>query len=233
MANLTDVKRSMFNHIATLYSADKSIPDLAAKAKAFAAQARRHDAIQDEIQTLEGGIDPLSLELISLKQPYLDALWEQDAPEQKRLQTEKRRIESEITAIQKAVATERKKLNQDPIDRAALAELKATLDSFKLPNAWDFTRSLTLPLKNVERDLTARVGNIGRTLQGLDYDADEYDDYRMKHDQDYRLQKDSAADDERVSQARSDKKVKEWQRIEASNAREETIAAGAVGDRVS
>ncbi len=233
MSSLQDVKRSMLNHIATLYSADKSLPDLAARAEAFAAQAQRHETIQAGIDELEGGIDPLAAELESLKQPYLDALWDLDTKEQRRLQTEKKRIEGELTAIQKAVATERKKLAADPVDMEELAELKATLDSFKLPNAWDFTRSLTAPLQTVERDLTARVGAIGRSLQGLDHDRAAYHDHRLEHDHAYKLLKDSAADEELVSQARTAQKVKEWKRVEASNQREETIAAGAVGDRVS
>jgi Fe2+ transport system protein B len=232
MTDLTDIKRAMLNHTASLYSADKVIPDLAARARVFSEQAKRHTTIRAGISALQSEIDPLEAELAELKQPYLNALWQMDEAEQFRIQKEKRRIEAEITEIEKQVGAARSKLEKDEVDTVALAELKAKIDSFNLPNSWEFTRKLTLPLQVVESDLKARIETVGRSLNGLEFDQTEYDQQREKVDAKYRTAKQAAADADSVSKARAAERVKEWRRIEASNQHEEAIA-GSAADRVS
>jgi peptidoglycan hydrolase CwlO-like protein len=230
MADLTDIKRAMLNYTASLYSADKVIPDLAARARVFSEQAKRHTAIRAGISALLSEIDPLEAELAELKQPYLNALWQMDEAEQLRIQKEKRRIEAEIAAVEKKVGAARSKL--DEVDTVALAELKAKIDSFNLPDSWEFTRALAKPLAVVEAELKNRIETVGRSLNGLEFDQTEYDQQREKIDHSYKAQKKAAADEDGISKARAAERVKEWRRIEASNQREEAIA-GPAADRVS
>jgi peptidoglycan hydrolase CwlO-like protein len=155
-----------------------------------------------------------------------------DEAEQLRIQKEKRRIEAEITEIEKQVGAARSKLDKDEVDTVALAELKAKIDSFNLPNSWEFTRALAKPLAVVEAELKNRIETVGRSLNGLEYDQTEYDQQRDKVDAKYRTAKKASADADSVSKARAAERVKEWRRIEASNQREEAIA-GPAADRVS
>jgi hypothetical protein len=222
----------MLNHIAALYSADKVIPDLAARARVFSEQAKRHTTIRAGISALQSEIDPLEAELESLKQPYLNALWQMDEAEQLRIQKEKRRIESEIASVEKKVGAARLKLADDEVDTVALAELKAKIDSFNLPNSWEFTRALAKPLAVAESDLKARIETVGRSINGLEFDQDEYDGHREKIDHSYKVQKKAAADEDGISEARAAERVKAWRRMEASNQREESIA-GPAADRIA
>lgn len=232
MTNLNEIKQKMLGYVAVLEEAEKRIPDFQKRASAFVEQQERRREIRDRIEQLGEKIAPKEAELAGLKRPYLDSIFNQAVNEQRRIQQTKKRLENEIKAIEKAIEDEQKKLDAEPVDTEAAAELKAALDGFGLPASWTFTSDMKteveIPLMDAVRELQGRVDSIGRTLRGIDHDQEQYEAYRLENDQAYRAQKEAS----RRARVPDERRVKEWRRIEERNAREEAIAAGPSADRV-
>lgn len=229
MTSIKDMKRAMLDYVAVLEEAEKRVPDLEKKARAFVEQQARRTAIQDRLEELEGKIEPLEAELRGLKQPYLDSLFNMDVTQQRTLQARKRTIEKEIKEAEKTIDAEYNKLDADPVDAESLAVLRAELDSFSVPDVFAFVQSLDLPLSEAANRIEAEVSSIAVDLPH-GHDEQVYRSTRMGLDDTYRSQQKRA---EGQLNHVDHKQARRGQRIGEVNEREAAIGAGLVDDRVS
>lgn len=222
------IKKLSDEYLRALKSAEKSISGWEKQAKTFNdAEASRQETTA-QIESLETQLVELEQEHDSLKEPYMDALFNQDASEQRNLQARKKKLDQEMSGVEKAISDKRAQLQ--PVDGKSLAELQATVDSFNLPDVYAFTDQLKASLLEAVRGLDSRAEDVAHSLPA-GYDEQLYHDYRLEHDHDYRVKHEAQQRQSAASRRKAEESSKETQ----SWLRRGTVSnpATPVGDRVS
>lgn len=203
--------------------ATETLSKLEQRAGEVEEQEQRRKAAYADIRDAETDIEQLQQERRELMRFWSEADFEADVQRKAKITKRRLAIDSEVKRLEKEIDRLHDVAEENESDAREVAELAVALDSVTFPNPYDFAEELKKSLWSQHRELSTRKRVARGGIPDVDdmlYEKAKYGEERYEARQ-------------RVRALELEEKAEKGRKIRDRNTREDAIAAGAIGDRIS
>lgn len=162
---------------------ERVITRLEKRASEASEQTKQNEAVQAQIQALEGKREAVLEERESLRKEFATASFEDDSAALQQIKKRRAAIDKAVEELDADILRLSESLNT--VDSGTAAAIAAELDCVKLPNIDDFIEEMRFALDNQRDALKSRISSAKDTVPYV-YSQDEYDSARADKDERYR-----------------------------------------------